>query len=190
MKDKTASAFGTPRFNHYKIAPQIVNLNFIEMFLHNALLQIGFAPSEWITVIDLEVPKTINSLFVDEIRCILLFCSQYNMINKVLGRRVKHIAEEENMIEADQYGSCNHHKAICAFLNKVILNDIFCQQQIAGALAIVHARGFYDCISHTFAIIVLIRFGLCWLYARVIFEVLQTAKRCMKTDFGVSEPAY
>ena len=53
MKDKTASAFGTPGFNHYKIASKIEDLNRIEIFLHNAPLQVGFAPSEWTTVTDL-----------------------------------------------------------------------------------------------------------------------------------------
>ena len=68
-------------------------------------------------------------------RCIQLFHPRYNTINKVLGRRVQINAEEVNAIEPDQYGTRKHHKAICALLNKVILNNIFRQRKIAGALA-------------------------------------------------------
>ena len=57
-------------------------------------------------------------------------------------------------------------------------------------MAIVNAKGCYDRINHTFAILVLIGFGLCWQHAKVIFEILQIAEHRIKTGFGVSEPAY
>ena len=101
MKDKTASAFGTPGFNHYKTASQIEDLNLIETFLHNALLIIGFPPDEWTTVTDLQIPKRSDNPLVNCMRCIQLFHPRYNTINKVLGRRVQFSAEDSNAIEAD-----------------------------------------------------------------------------------------
>ena len=72
----------------------------------------------------------------------------------------------------------------------MLLNDIICQQKRAGALAIFDAKRCYNRINHTFAILVLIGFGLCWLHAKVLFEVLQIAEHRIKTGFGASEPAY
>ena len=100
------------------------------------------------------------------------------------------IAEEAQLIKADQYGSRKRHKAICALLNKVILNNIFRQLRTAGALAINDAKGCYDRINHTFAILVLLSFGLCLLHAQIVSKALQLAKHRIKTGFGVSEPAY
>ena len=81
-------------------------------------------------------------------------------------------AEKEKLIEADQYGTQKQHKAICALLNKVILNDIFCQLKTSGALAVNDAKGCYNRINHTFAILVRVCFGSCLMQAQILFEAL------------------
>ena len=144
MKDKTASAFGTPGFSHYKIPSKFEDLNRIDTFLSNAPLIVGFVPTAWLNVTDLQIPKKIDNPRVICMRCIQLFEGQYNTINKILGRRVMWNAEKEKLIEADQFGTRKRHKAICALLNKVILNDIFRQLKTAGALAVNDAKGCYD----------------------------------------------
>ena len=112
------------------------------------------------------------------------------MINKILTRRVMKNAEEAEVLEPDQFGSRKRHKAICALLNKVIINDIFWQQRAAGAFAINDAKGCFDRINHTFAILVLMCFGMNWTQASVLMETLQNCDHSIKTGYGVSDPAY
>ena len=52
------------------------------------------------------------------------------------------------------------------------------------------AKGCYDRIVHTVAILVLMSFGLSHTPAKVMFEMLQTAEHNVKTGFGPSQKAY
>ena len=52
------------------------------------------------------------------------------------------------------------------------------------------AKGCFDRIVHTVAILVLMSFGLCPEHARLAFEILQLAEHCIKTGFGVSDHVY
>ena len=52
------------------------------------------------------------------------------------------------------------------------------------------ARGCYDCIVHSIAILVLTSFGVAGEIARAMFKVLQEAEHHMKTRFGRSDRAY
>ena len=53
-----------------------------------------------------------------------------------------------------------------------------------------NAKGCYDQIDHTFAVLVLMYFGLPWSVATMLFLVLQQARHSIKTGYGVSEPIY
>ena len=77
-----------------------------------------------------------------------------------------------------------------AVLNKCILNDIFQQKRIAAALGMNDARGCYDRIVHSIAILVLMSFGVAGGTAQAMFKVLQEAEHHMKTGFGRSGKAY
>ena len=77
-------------------------------------------------------------------RCIQLMDAEFNMKNKVLGRRVLRNAEEAKAIKADQCGSRKRHKAINAVLNKVLLTDALRQKVHAGAISINDAKGCFD----------------------------------------------
>ena len=52
------------------------------------------------------------------------------------------------------------------------------------------AKGCFDRIQHTFAILVLMYYGVAWSLATTLFEVLQKAKHKIKTGYGVSTPVY
>ena len=181
MKDKTAGASGVPGFTHYKIASQFQDLNEIETFLANAPLLLGNIPKGWMTATDLQILKRINDPHVGSMRTIQLFCPEFNMRNKTLGKRVLYNAEKANAVEDDQYGSRKKHKAINADLNKVLTMDTLRQRRWAGAIASVDAKGCYDRIIHTIAILVLMAFGLISSQARVLMAVLQQCKHRIKT---------
>ena len=54
---------------------------------------------------------------------------EFNMKNKLLGKRMMANAEAANAIQDDQFGGRKRHKAINACLNKVLTNDTFRQKK-------------------------------------------------------------
>ena len=124
------------------------------------------------------------------VRCIQLYDSENNMVNKHLGRIILAHAEKAGALCEDQYGSRKNHKAIMACLNKELTMDLLCQKRHTGAIGILDAKGCFDCIVHTFAILVFLSFGLSPIGVRALFKCIQNAKHRIKTSFGVSAPAY
>ena len=51
-------------------------------------------------------------------------------------------------------------------------------------------KGCFDQIQHTFAVLVLTYYGVVWLVATTLFEVLQKAQHKITTGYGVSAPVY
>ena len=60
----------------------------------------------------------------------------------------------------------------------------------AGGLGINDAKGFFESIIHTVAILVFMSFVLCLSHARLTFEILQVTEHYIKMVFGVLEHAY
>ena len=52
------------------------------------------------------------------------------------------------------------------------------------------AKGCYNCIDHTFTVLVLVYYGIAWSIARNCFLVLQQGRHRIKTGFGLSKPVY
>ena len=52
------------------------------------------------------------------------------------------------------------------------------------------AKGCFDRIQHTFAVLVLMCYEVAWSVATTLFEVLPKAKHKIKTGYGVSAPVY
>ena len=78
------------------------------------------------------------------------------MTNKHVGRQTLAHAEKAKVILSDQYGSRKHHKSINVVLKKVLLNNILQQRKRVGAIGTNNAKGYYDSIVHSIAILVLI----------------------------------
>ena len=77
-----------------------------------------------------------------------------------------------------------------ACLNKELLIDIFWQKRHAGAIGIINAKGCFNCIVHTVAILVLMKFGMSLIGLRELFACIQNSDYRIKTSYGVSKPAY
>ena len=90
----------------------------------------------------------------------------------------------------EQYGSRKHHQAGLLLLNKMLVGDLFCLIRYSGCYAMNDAKGCYDRIDHTFAVLVLIYFGVHWSIAATLFLVLQQAQHSIKTGYGLSKPVY
>jgi len=108
----------------------------------------------------------------------------------MIGRRILAHAEQVGEVSDDQHGSRKNHKTINTCLNKKLLCDVLRQKRRAGAVGMNDASGCYDRISHAFAILTLMSFGVPQMICRVLFETLQQAKHHTKTGFGRSETVY
>jgi hypothetical protein len=98
--------------------------------------------------------------------------AEYNMNNKLLGKRLLAHAEKAVAVSEDQHGSRKNHKAQLAILIKQQLMDTLRVQHRCGAIAMNNAKGCYDRIVHTVAILVLMSFGLNHTVAQILFQVL------------------
>ena len=154
QKEKTASACGTIGFNHYKTCSYDEQLNEIDTFIRNLPVTVGFSPKEWMQITNLQILKRSGEFHVDRMRCIQLYDAEKNMVNKHLGRAMLAHAEKAKAICDEQYGSRKNHKAIMACLNKELIMDLFRQKRHAGAIGIIDAKGCFDHIIHTVAILV------------------------------------
>ena len=105
MKQRTTSAYGNLGFNQYITNTYDNKLNKIDIFLCNIPLTLGFVPTNWKAITDLQILKKIGNYIVDKMRCIQLMDAEFNMNNKVLRQRLLAHAEEANALSADQHGS-------------------------------------------------------------------------------------
>ena len=78
---------------------------------------------------------------------------EYNNINKLAGKRIMEVAEKNNLLAKDQYGSRKRHKSSNFCLTKVCLMDILRQKKHAGAISMNDLKGCYDRVVHTVAIL-------------------------------------
>ena len=70
----------------------------------------GFSPEAWRTITDLQIYKKSRELDVELMRTITLFARDFNMNNKLLGKRIMSQAEKHNLLEPEQFGNRQHHK--------------------------------------------------------------------------------
>ena len=184
--ERTASKPSCLSFSHYKSASSNPFLNKVDTHLQNILLDIGFSPLAWQTITDGKSLKNPNEFWVDKMRLIQLMTAEFQICNKNLGWLSLAHSEQAGAISADQHGSQKHHQAIETCLNKKLLCDVSRQQHWALAFAMNDAKGCYNHISHSFAVLTLMSFGLACLLAVVLFVTLQR----ISTSFGRSEAVY
>lgn len=190
QKDKTASEPTGLSFSHYRSAIHDTSLVETDVILRTTPLELGFAPTQWCNITDIEILKKTNVYDVDQMRLIQLMDAEFNMNNKMIGRRMMQNAEALGLIPKDQYGSRKHHRSITAALNKRITMDIWRQKRQSGAIAMIDAQGCFDRIAHPVGSLIMQRFGVPKNTVRCLYRVLQEAHHRIATGYGVSEPKY
>ena len=156
----------------------------------SAPLEFSFVPQGWCSIADLQILKSARKLHVDEMRLIQLMHPVYQINNKNVGRKVLANAEICNEVAEEQHGSQKHHQAGLLLLNKVLVGDLFRLTHYSRCYAMNDAKGCYDRIDHTFAVLVLMYFGVPWSIATTHFLVLQQARHSIKTGCGHLKPVY
>ena len=77
--------------------------------------------------------------------------SEYQINNKYVGRKALSNIEICNKIAEEQHRS-----------NKVLVGNLFCLTRYSGYYGMNDTKMYYDRIDHTFAVLVLMYFGVPW----------------------------
>ena len=184
QKERTGSEPSSPSFAHFKCCAMHQELNSIHTLLRSVPIHFGFSPPAWQTMTDVEILKRIQQTHVDKFRTIQLMDPEFQINNKMLGKRTLAHAEKANEVATDQYGSRKNHTAISACLNKKLLCDILRQHKRSAALVFSDAAGCYDRICHPVAILTLASYGVPMSVCQSLFQTLQKARHHIKTGFG------
>ena len=190
QRENTAGEPSSLSFSHYKTASLDPDLNEIDTLLRLVPLLVSFSPAAWKIITDVEILKKAGDYRVAKMRLIQLMAPDFQINNKMIGRRILAHAEQVGEVSDDQHGSRKNHKAINTCLNKKLLCDVLRQKRRAGAVGMNDASGCYDRISHAIAILTLMSFGVPQMICRVLFQTLQEAMHHIKTGFGRSEAVY
>ena len=148
QRERTASEPSCLSFAHHKAFALDPQLNKFDTLLRSVPLIVGFSPSAWQVITDVEIFKKPGEYRVDKMRLIQLMSPEFQINNKMIGRRILAYAERANAVATDQHGSRKHHKAINTCLNKKLICDVLRQKRRSGAVAMNDAKGCYDRISH------------------------------------------
>lgn len=112
--------------------------------MRSAPLEFAFTPSSWCCITDVEILKRAGRINIEEIRLIQLMHPEYQINNKLVGKKVLANAEMCNKVADEQHGSRKHHQAALLGLNKVIIGDIFQYDRQSGCYGMNDAKGCFD----------------------------------------------
>ena len=87
---------------HHKCWAMDESLNYIDTFMRSFTLKIGFSPSSWEQITDVEILKKVGVFNVNKMRLIQLMVAEYQANNKMVGRKVIEHAEQAGVLAKDQ----------------------------------------------------------------------------------------
>ena len=123
-KERTSSGPSGLHFGHYKVGSQTEELNTILWQMAKIPMEKGYSPKRWCRATDVCLRKKVGVSRVDKTRIIVLYEADFNFINKWIGKTMMNIAERNQDLAEEQFGSRNAKSAISQVLNKKIIFDI------------------------------------------------------------------
>lgn len=123
-KEYTSSGVSGLHFGYFKASCLDDTLVDIDRRFIEIPLSTGYSLSRWKKGIDVMIPKKIDSQRVDSLRTIVLFEADFNLSNKIIGKRVMVQAEKANCIAEEQFGSRKKNSAILHATNKQLVFDL------------------------------------------------------------------
>jgi hypothetical protein len=111
QKSGTASDGSTLSSEHYKTACLDSDLNKVNTLLRNLPLLFGFVPPSWLSITDVEILEKLGIYDIEQMRAVQLFAAEFNITNKLIGKRAQAHAEVCNEVADEQHGSRKNHQA-------------------------------------------------------------------------------
>ena len=87
---------------------------------------------------------------MDIFHTILLYEADFSLNNKILGMKMMHQAEKENILAQEQYGSRKNKMVIQCALNKRLTFDILRTTKLPAGICSCDLKLCYDIIFHSF----------------------------------------
>ena len=117
-KEKVSSAerYGT-HMGHWKAGFQNTYIAGIHTAMANVPYQTGYSPKRWQYGVNVMLEKEEGNAKVDRLRTILLYESDFNFNNKMIGKNMMQEAERSGTLAREQYGSRQGMTAIECSLN-------------------------------------------------------------------------
>ena len=99
-----------PFFNsHYIYSIFDSTLNEVDCLMGSAPLEFAFTPPGWCCITDVEILKRAGRINIEEMQLIQLMHPEYQINNKLVGKKVLANAEMCNEVAEEQHGSRKHH---------------------------------------------------------------------------------
>ena len=161
----------------------------VDAVLHSAPLEVGFAPTCWLSMTDAEHLKKPGVLDVELMRTIQLMNTFFNMCNILLARLTMANAEQHKMFSRTQFGGRKFHMAITAVCILVNFLDYLHFRYQAGVVTPEDQAKCYDYFAHPWPLAQR-SMGFPDQPLQMMVEVLQLAKHFISTPFGHSTDSY
>jgi len=123
VKERTTSSLSGAHFGHYKAGTFSELINSIHTALLAIPLKTGYSYHRWKKGINVMLEKSPGNFQADKLWIILLFKADFNQLNKFVGRKMMHHAEQYGLVAGEQYGSRHGHSSITQSLNKHLTFD-------------------------------------------------------------------
>jgi hypothetical protein len=191
IKESTSSSPSGWHVGHYKAIvdnPNLVNLHSIMMTLP---FQHGFVPKCWSKVTDIMLRKDTDHARCHRLCIIALFESNLNQAKRILiGRKLIHHLEDNNLNSPMQYGSHPAQQCQSAVLQKVLTHDISHMTKRPTAYIENDAIGCYDRIANNLALLLLQRLGFALSICQCLGSMWENTTNLIKTAYGTSTTTY
>ena len=123
-KESTSSSPPGEHIGHYKAIVNDPTLVSMHSSMMSIPFQVGIVPERWKRVTDIMLEKTPGDSRCHRLRIIALFESNLSHAKRILiGHKIAHHLEYNNMISEMQFGSRSGRRCLSAVLKKILCHE-------------------------------------------------------------------
>ncbi len=186
-QETMASSPSEVHFGHYIAGIAEDTVRKLNTILANVWLLSGMAPERWKQMLNMMLEKLTGNNNVKKFRIIMLFKADFNDNNKWIGRVTMQLAENNNLLAPEQYGSRKNKAAITQCLNKRLFYDYHQFTQHPAVVCLNNAKSCYDQIVLIIAALSLCHLGAPHSAVRSMIQMLAHLNHHVCMAFGSSQ---
>jgi hypothetical protein len=190
-KESTSSSPSGRHIGHYKAILNDLVLVSLHASMMSIPFQVGLAPNRWHRVTDIMLEKTAGDSCCHRLRIIALFESDLNHAKRIIiGRKLSHFLEDNQMLMDMQFGSRPGRRCISAVLKKVLEHDHIRLLKKTAAFVENDATGCYDRLMNNLILMVLKKLGIPPTVTSCLGEIWDNTVHLIKNIYGTSMITY
>ena len=187
VNEQTAS--GELHMGHFKAGAMHKTLGWADFQMSMIPMVTGYSPSRWKTGTDVMLLKAPEVYFLDKLRTIVLYESDFNHENKRLGRDAMNLALQNKQIAQEQYSRPGRSAQDNALSKRLVFDYFRLRKQPFGMCA-CDLKSCYDRVVHTAASLALQRVGVPLPQIQCMFGTIQKLIHRIRTAFGLSKKSF